>query len=131
MGLLKYIALGIALLTLLSTGLGVYYGYFVDADPVMLVVENLDDQHEFDVDKDIEFNFFLYNRGGETAFIDYVQMEGAVIEPQSDFVIESEDSVEINVVLEAPGEELVGFKVLEVWHGANYNVNEINVRWGP
>tara|TARA_Y100000310_G_scaffold259348_1_gene268006 strand:- start:664 stop:1059 length:396 start_codon:yes stop_codon:yes gene_type:complete len=131
MGLLKYIALGIALLTLLSTGLGVYYGYFADSDPAWLVVENLDDQHEFDVDKDIEFNFFLYNQGGETAFIDYVQMEGAEIEPGSDFVIEPGESLELSAVLEASGEELEALKVLEIWYGASYNVNEINVRWGP
>ncbi|MBT4174660.1 hypothetical protein HOC80_02105 [archaeon] len=131
MGLFKYIALGIALLTLLSTGLGVYYGYFVGEEAAWLVVENLDDQHEYDVDKDIEFNFFLYNQGGESAFIDYVQMEGGEVDPGSDFVIEPGESLEISVVLEAPGEELGVLKVLEIWHGVSYNVNEINVRWGP
>ncbi len=130
----KIIGLFMALLTLLSTGLGVYYTYF-DEPPVnnaLLSVENLDDQHEFDVDKDVEFSFFLYNKGGESAFVDYVQLQGAEIEPQSDFVVGSGESLEIDVVLEAPGEEFEVIKTLEVWFDEDdYIQNEINVRWGP
>lgn len=122
----------IAVLTLLSTVLGVYYSYFHESD-AELIFEGLPTElHEYDNTINSEFSFFLYNFGGATSFIDYVYIDyPSEIVPKQSFAIGSGDTQEVLVGLTAPNEDVNETFVIEVWYDDTMiRSNKINVRWG-
>jgi len=132
MGLYKTIGLLIALLTLLSTGLGVYYGYFYVGE-AELAFEGLPSElHEYDNTVSSDFSFFLNNEGSATAFVDYVYVDyQSEISPKQSFTVEKGDSREIVVSLYAPREDVEDEFTIEVWYDDTMiKSNKINVRWG-
>tara|TARA_Y100000310_G_C20649336_1_gene798496 strand:+ start:1391 stop:1792 length:402 start_codon:yes stop_codon:yes gene_type:complete len=132
MGMYKTIGLFIALLTLLSTALGVYYGYFYVGESE-LVFEGLPSElHEYDNTVSSDFSFFLNNEGGATAFVDYVYVDYvSEISPKQSFAIEKGDSREVTISLYAPEEDVEDEFSIEVWYDDTMIRSEkINVRWG-
>ena len=119
---------------------GFYLGNFYN-EGVILSIEDFP-QHldSLETTEDIQFSFYLYNSGEETAFVksiillrnyeDGSQVADAIeINPQSDFVIAAGESTQITVIL--PAQENPYSLTAEIFYDDTKLISEtIPVVWG-
>jgi len=122
--------------------LGFYYANYYHEGPALTIENfpvNLD---SLDTTDDIQFSFFLYNGGDQTAFVKSIILlrsyedgsqvaDAATIAPMSDFSIEPGESKEILVTLPAPDEDTSYTLSAEIFYTDEKVVSEtIPVVWG-
>jgi hypothetical protein len=121
-----------------------YYAHYYNEGPV-LSIENFPSATDLDslsTEADIQFSFFIYNNGDETAFIKSIILmrydsEGNLIttdysiNPSSDFYIPSSESQEVKVILDSPQEQFSYTLYAEIFTDDGKITSEtVPVVWG-
>ncbi|MBT3324516.1 hypothetical protein HN681_04180 [archaeon] len=92
------------------------------------------DLDSLDLNEDIEFSFFLYNNGGEAAFVKKILLSSDLdyfITPEEDFSVLAGEAQEIIVILESPGIELESELYFQVFYDDfSIESEELPVVWG-
>lgn len=124
--------------------LGFYYStYYTEGSTVTIQnFPSVTELDSLDPTEDITFSFFIYNEGGETAFVrsvivlEYDEDQNQVtvpvtISPRNDFAIQPGETKEVVVTLAAPGEEARYTLAVEVFYdGDKVTSATVPVQWG-
>src|SRR3989344_5322308 len=119
---------------------GFYLSNFHKEGVVLSIEDFPQDLDSLDRNADINFSFYLYNQGDETAFVKSIILqrydeEGSAladtveINPQSDFTIEAGDSKQIFIIL--PAQESLYTLTAEIYYDEKkIRSDTIPVVWG-
>ncbi|WP_321429236.1 hypothetical protein [uncultured Methanolobus sp.] len=133
---LEKIGLVLGVLAFFISLTNVYYTHFDGPDLSIVSLPNSNEILHNNVDKDITFNFKIYNDGGKPAFVrrmsiyhvlesgDDTEFMGYDIEPQTNFYILPGDIKEINVTLVTPLSKYTGKIKIEILQESPFKLIE-------
>jgi len=128
-----------AVVIFLMTVLGFYFTYSAYFNPnASLEFRDFPSETDLDtlaLDENIEFSFFLYNKGEGPAIVQRVILyneENSLIEPEKDFSIEAKGTQEVKVTLYSYGEEKSDSIYVEVFYDDDEKIvsQEVPISWG-
>jgi len=127
-------------ISIIALGLGIWNLYQENFIQSSLHFRDLPNEWELIDENSIEFSFYLYNSGPETAFVEYIMLgfEGETlqkfndfsVEPLENFMIQADDQEEISVVIRKGNDDkIANFAIIIRYNDMWTQSKMMNIDW--